>query len=122
MSGLTTHILDLTHGIPASNVTVELYFQEEKKSTSLDWTLLKTAKTNYDGRLDQPLLSAKEMKIGIYELVFHIGDYFLSRKIPLPNPPFLNTVPVRFAIADTERHYHVPLLVSPWGYQVYRGS
>jgi len=129
MSGLTTHILDLTHGTPASDVVIELFYQEAgvtseatTRAANSDWTLLKTAVTNPDGRLDQPILSGEEMKIGSYELVFHIGDYFRSRKVMVSEPPFLEQVPVRFGIAEPTKHYHVPLLVSPWGYQVYRGS
>lgn len=119
MTGLTTHILDLTHGQPANNVTIELYFQKEGPT---EWTLLKTAVTNDDGRLDSPFLSKEELKTGCYELVFHIGSYFSNMNIDIPNPPFLDTIPVRFNLAETTTHYHVPLLVSPWGYQVYRGS
>jgi len=119
MPGLTTHILDLTHGNPAENVTIELYFLEE---TSREWKLIKTSVTNSDGRLDGPLLPEEEVKIGNYELVFHIGEYFRSKQIELPDPPFLETVPVRFGLANPATHYHIPLLVSPWGYQVYRGS
>ncbi|MCM3599863.1 hydroxyisourate hydrolase [Robertmurraya korlensis] len=119
MTGLTTHILDLTHGLPASNVPIELYSQD---GNSTEWILLKTDVTNDDGRLDSPLVSEKEIKAGCYELVFHIGTYFRSKNIDLPDPPFLDKIPVRFNIVDTTVHYHVPLLVSPWGYQVYRGS
>lgn len=119
MSGLTTHILDLTHGQPASKVKIELYFSETAQG---EWQLLKTAVTNSDGRLDHPFLSEKEIQIGNYELVFHIGDYFRKKEIKLPDPPFLDKIPVRFGISNPESHYHVPLLVSPWGYQVYRGS
>lgn len=117
MAGLTTHILDLTHGTPANNVTIELYFYGEHA-----WQLLASAVTNLDGRLSEPLLSKEDTKIGTYELVFHIGDYFRSTALELPELPFLDKVPVRFSIADVTSHYHVPLLVSPWGYQVYRGS
>jgi 5-hydroxyisourate hydrolase len=117
MSGLTTHILDLTKGLPASNVIIELYsiFNGERH-------LLKTAVTNSDGRLVQPLLSGEERKIGTYELVFHIGDYFRSKDLTLPDPLFLDLVPVRFGISNIDNHYHVPLLISPYGYQIYRGS
>ncbi|KAA9028583.1 hydroxyisourate hydrolase [Niallia endozanthoxylica] len=118
MTGITTHILDLTHGTPASHVKIELFIQEGTSG----WKHLKTTATNDDGRLDVPLLTEEEMKIGVYELIFHIGEYFRRKDIPLPDPPFLELVPVRFGISDVNRHYHVPLLVSPWGYQVYRGS
>jgi len=118
MSGLTTHILDLTHGKPANNVTIELYIQDDASK----WRKLKSAITNSDGRLDQPILSEEEMKIGSYELLFYIGDYFRKKKLELPEPAFLESVPIRFSISNEKSHYHVPLLVSPWGYQVYRGS
>lgn len=119
MSGLTTHILDLTHGKPAENVKIELFFLNEDSNTR---QLIKKAVTNSDGRLDTPLLTGDEAKIGNYELIFHIGEYFSIQNIELPDPPFLEKVPVQFGIANLEAHYHVPLLVSPWGYQVYRGS
>jgi 5-hydroxyisourate hydrolase len=119
MSGLTTHILDLTHGTPARNVKIELLIQEE---TSSQWKQLKTAATNSDGRLDAPLLTEEEMTTGSYELIFHVGEYFRQKDTILPEPPFLELVPVRFGISEVHAHYHVPLLVSPWGYQVYRGS
>jgi 5-hydroxyisourate hydrolase len=119
MTGLTTHILDLSRGIPATNVQIELYFQEQTLS---EWKKLKTTFSNSDGRLDQPILSEEEMKIGNFELIFHIGEYFRSQHTELPDPLFLDIVPVRFGVSDTKVHYHVPLLVSPWGYQVYRGS
>jgi 5-hydroxyisourate hydrolase len=119
MSGLTTHILDITHGQPAAKVAIELNFLETPLGQR---HFLKTAVTNSDGRLDHPILSGTELKIGTYELVFHIGDYFRSKNLELPNPAFLDQVPVRFGISNTESHYHVPLLISPYGYQIYRGS
>ena len=119
MSGLTTHVLDLTQGTPASNVTIELFIQDESTSKL---KLIKTVLTNSDGRVNHPLLAEEEMKAGVYELVFHVGEYFRKKETNLPNPSFLEIVPVRFGIADVRSHYHVPLLVSPWGYQVYRGS
>jgi 5-hydroxyisourate hydrolase len=117
MIGLTTHILDLTHGTPAADVDIQLM-----KITDSTHTLLKTAVTNEDGRLNEPLLSGEEMMVGEYELLFFIGDYFRGKEVSLPEPAFLNKISVRFGISDADSHYHVPLLVSPWGYQVYRGS
>jgi len=117
MTGLTTHILDLTHGIPAADVLVQLLRLEGKRAS-----LFKSVRTNGDGRIDLPLLSAEEMRIGEYELLFYIGDYFRGKELPLPEPAFLDKVSIRFGVADVNAHYHVPLLVSPWGYQVYRGS
>ncbi len=78
--------------------------------------------TNADGRVDAPLLGSGEMQAGRYELVFHVGAYFRVAAGAQADPPFLDQVPVRFAIADPASHYHVPLLVSPYGYVTYRGS
>ncbi|WEG13483.1 hydroxyisourate hydrolase [Pullulanibacillus sp. KACC 23026] len=119
MTGLTTHILDLTHGKPAAHVTVELYFLETPNGGR---RFIRKAFTNSDGRIDAPLLASDEMEIGTYELVFNIGDYFRETAIPLTAPPFLDQVPIRFGISDLKAHYHIPLLVSPYGYQTYRGS
>lgn len=118
MAGLTTHILDLTHGVPAAGVTVELYSYQDGHEKQHK----KTSVTNSDGRLDEPLLSPEETKIGDYEIIFYIGEYFRKKDTALQEPLFLDVVPVRFGISDAGSHYHVPLLVSPWGYQVYRGS
>lgn len=85
--------------------------------------LLKTVKTNQDGRTDAPLLEGKDFQLGRYELVFAVGDYFASTDSKLTEPyPFLDMIPIRFGIADMAAHYHVPLLVSPWSYSTYRGS
>ncbi|TYR80550.1 hydroxyisourate hydrolase [Priestia megaterium] len=118
MTKLTTHILDLTHGKPASNVAIELFFiQSEAERIKIADSV-----TNRDGRLAQPLLSSESFEPGEYELLFYIGDYFYSKNIELSSPPFLNKVSVRIGLSQEQKHYHVPLLVSPWGYQVYRGS
>ena len=103
---LTTHVLDTMHGRPAANVQIELYTAGK---------LLKTIRTNTDGRTDAPLLTGDELKAGEYELVFHLGDYFGEKR-------FLDKVPVRFRITDPVQNYHVPLLASPWAYSTYRGS
>ena len=112
---LTTHILDTAHGIPASGVRVVLYRLEgAERIQKADMY------TNADGRTDSPILPQEDFATGVYELEFHIGDYFVAR---VPNQPnFLNVIPVRFGIRDAEAHYHVPLLVSPYGYSTYRGS
>ena len=80
-----------------------------------------TGVTNSDGRLDKPLLDGAAFAKGTYEIVFHVGDYFRAAGVALPNPPFLDVVPLRFGVAE-DTHYHVPLLVSPFGYSTYRGS
>lgn len=119
MSGkLTTHVLDTANGCPGANIAIALWFVE---SDSNNKTLLKTVTTNADGRTDTPLLSESELKAGIYELVFSVGDYF-AQYTKTQNPPFLNQIPLQFGIADPSTHYHVPLLVSPWSYSTYRGS
>ena len=116
---LTTHVLDTAHGRPATGITVQLWRLD---STSDARTLLATAHTNADGRLDAPILAGDDLTAGTYELVFDVGAYFAAQDTGLPDPPFLGRVPVRFAIADPTAHYHVPLLVSPWSYGTYRGS
>ncbi len=116
MGRLTTHVLDTAHGIPASGVVVVLYrLSPERKRVA-------AAKTNDDGRLDAPLLDAGDFRAGTYELVFEAGHYFGKLVADLPSPPFVDEVVIRFGIADSDAHYHVPLLVSPWSYSTYRGS
>ncbi len=116
---LTTHVLDTAHGRPAAGLRIELWALTPATSERL---LLKQVITNTDGRTDAPLLSSDELRIGVYELVFAVGDYFASEPVLEPAPPFLDLVPVRFGIANAEQHYHVPLLVAPYGYSTYRGS
>jgi 5-hydroxyisourate hydrolase len=114
---LSTHVLDTTHGCPASGMKIELWLLD-----GADSTLVTTAKTNADGRTDAPLLAADEMKTGHYEIIFFVGDYFAAKSSTLPKTRFLDRVPVRFGIADAGASYHVPLLCSPWAYSTYRGS
>ncbi len=121
MAGLSTHVLDTANGKPAAGMTIEFSVLKESR-----WQVLKTVKTNADGRTDEPLLAVGAMQPGEYRLVFHVADYFrtLYEKSgeKLPEPPFLDRVPLRFGIADIGAHYHVPLLCSPWSYSTYRGS
>jgi len=118
MKALTTHILDLMSGKPAANVKVELFYE----TSSDEMQHIATRITNDDGRLDEPFLEQGSLKKGNYQFVFYIGDYFRRKAVDLPEPSFLEEVIVQFGVADPSLHYHVPLLVSPWGYQVYRGS
>ena len=118
MSGLSTHILDLTHGKPAAHVKIDLFYYEAQNKRRL----LETFYTNGDGRLEKPFQQENGLKTGTYEYVFYIGDYFRGKEVELHEPAFLDEVAVRFGVADATDHYHVPLLVSPFGYQVYRGS
>ncbi len=112
MGRLTTHVLDTAAGRPAAGVRVVL---------RRDGQVLAEGATNADGRMDRPLLEGAAFKPGGYELTFHVGDYFRAGGAALSDPPFLDVVPLRFSIAD-DAHYHVPLLVSPYGYSTYRGS
>jgi 5-hydroxyisourate hydrolase len=114
---LSTHVLDIANGRPASGMKIELW-----SLTSGAPRLLKTVQTNADGRADQPLLNADEMAAGAYELIFFVADYFAEKATGKSEIPFLDRVPVRFGIADVHASYHVPLLVSPWAYSTYRGS
>lgn len=116
---LTTHVLDIAQGRPAAGMTVELWRLDTERETR---ALLRTTRTNADGRTAAPMLADAEMAAGVYELVFAVGDYFRAQRIPAAEPPFLDRVPVRFGIADPAVHYHVPLLTSPWAYSTYRGS
>ena len=116
---LTTHVLDTAQGRPAAGMVVELWRLDAEGAKR---ELLKTVRTNADGRADAPLLAGEELAAGGYELVFAVGDYFAAQPVATADPPFLDRVPVRFGIADPGAHYHVPLLVSPWAYSTYRGS
>ncbi|MBI3442074.1 MAG: hydroxyisourate hydrolase [Proteobacteria bacterium] len=116
MGKLTTHVLDTAHGCPGRGMTVRLYRCGKKDA------LLATTKTNADGRCAAPILSGKEMKAGRYRLEFDVAAYFKSKGVKLARTPFLDTVVISFGIADAKAHYHVPLLVSPYGYSTYRGS
>ncbi len=111
MGRLTTHVLDTAHGRPAAGLTVAL--------ARGDGTPLGRFVTNDDGRLDGAALAGDALVAGEYELSFHVGEYFRRMGV---EASFLDVVPVRFRIADASAHYHVPLLVSPFGYTTYRGS
>jgi 5-hydroxyisourate hydrolase len=116
---LTTHVLDTAQGCPAAGMGIELYRIDQTTGKVQN---LKTLKTNSDGRTDQPLFIEDEFQVGCYEIIFAVGEYFHQSSLILPDPPFLDRVPIRFGIADINAHYHVPLLVSPWSYSTYRGS
>ncbi len=115
MGRLTTHVLDTAHGCPGNGITIRLYRQDETAP------LLQT-RTNADGRCDAPLLADADLQVGRYELAFDIAAYFQGKGVALADPPFIDVVRIAFGIADAAAHYHVPLLVSPYGYSTYRGS
>jgi 5-hydroxyisourate hydrolase len=117
MGRLSTHVLDTISGKPAGGVRIELFAIEGEARRPVA-----QATTNADGRTDQPLLAREAFRIGVYELVFHVGDYFHARGAAVPSPAFLDIVPVRFGIAEPDGYYHVPLLISPFAYSTYRGS
>jgi 5-hydroxyisourate hydrolase len=110
MGKLTTHVLDTANGCPGAGIPVDLSMLQGG-----EWKLLKSVRTNADGRTDAPLLEGDKFRAATYQLVFHLGKYFESQG-------FLDLVPVRFVITDAAAHYHVPLLCSPWSYTTYRGS
>lgn len=115
MGRLTTHVLDTASGKPAAGLKIELF----RLGGSAP---LKTIHTNADGRADGPILEGESFVTGQYELRFHAGDYLRGSGAALPEPAFLDIIPIRFGIADQSAHYHVPLLLSPYGYSTYRGS
>lgn len=120
---LTTHVLDTANGRPAAGMEIILFFIEGPEAGHDDEPeVILSAITNEDGRCDTPLLEGESMKPGVYELLFHVGDYFKNMGTEGDKPIFLNQVPVRFGISDAGAHYHVPLLVSPFAYSTYRGS
>lgn len=122
MSGrLTTHVLDTARGIPAVGVAIEL-FRLHGDGTEERRERLRRLITNPDGRTERPALAGVDLRPGRYEMVFFVGDYFRKTMPDLPEPPFLDRIPIHFGIADIALHYHVPLLVSPWSYSTYRGS
>ncbi|MGI9499816.1 MAG: hydroxyisourate hydrolase [Geminicoccaceae bacterium] len=113
---LTTHVLDTARGCPAAGLTIELYRIEGEQRTKL-----RSLTTNDDGRTDSHILPTAEFETGFYELVFHTGAYLDSTGTPLEQPRFLDMIPIRFGMSEAA-HYHVPLLLSPFGYSTYRGS
>lgn len=117
MGRLTTHVLDTSAGRPAAGISIALDRLEAGRPVRLAETV-----TNSDGRCDAPLLEGDAFASGVYELAFAAGAYFRQRGVDLPDPPFLDAVTIRFGIASPDEHYHVPLLISPYGYSTYRGS
>ena len=114
---LTTHVLDTALGKPAKGLKIDLFLIEGDGRR-----LIKTVETNSDGRVDGPMLEGDAFVVGSYELLFHAGDYLRVTGASLPDPAFLDLIPLRFGIADAADHYHVPLLLSPFSYSTYRGS
>ena len=114
MGKLSTHVLDTTLGKPASNLEISLYHKVNNV-----FTLIKTVRTNSDGRCDSALLENENLSEGAYELVFEVANYFVKQNI---ESNFLQDVVIRFYINDSTQNYHVPLLITPYSYSTYRGS
>ena len=113
---LTTHVLDTARGCPAAGLQIDLYRLDGEARAHLV-----TLHTNADGRTDRQILPPEEFATGVYELVFHAGAYLDALGVPATAPRFLDVIPLRFGLSE-ETHYHVPLLLSPFGYSTYRGS
>lgn len=114
---LTTHVLDTALGRPAAGLRITLYRIEAQSRIKCV-----QMQTNADGRTDTPILPTTDFRPGIYELEFAAGAYLDAISTPPETPRFLDVIPIRFGISDPDAHYHVPLLLSPFGYSTYRGS
>ncbi len=114
---LSTHVLDTARGRPAAGVNIALY-----RISGQSHRKIAEAVTNADGRTDAPLLTGDALKEGAYELVFFAGDYLRGSGQAGDGTLFLDQIPIRFGVPDSDAHYHVPLLLSPFGYSTYRGS
>jgi len=119
MGKLTTHVLDTMNGCPAAGMAVALW---RLHGAGVADEALLSLTLNEDGRAGAPLLEGAALQPGRYRLVFEVGAYFRARGVALPEPAFLESVPLDFGLADASAHYHVPLLASPWAYSTYRGS
>ena len=113
---LTTHVLDTSRGVSASGMAIDLYRLDNARA------LVRSMITDSDGRTDGPILPAEDFATGTYELVFHAGVYLDASGAAPEDPRFLDEIPIRFGVSDANAHYHVPLLISPFGYSTYRGS
>jgi 5-hydroxyisourate hydrolase len=114
--GISVHAVDVAHGRPAQGMRVDIY------SLSGVRKLIASGKLTANGALNDSLARGDGVVTGPYEVVFHVGDYLKSVGAPTSTPPFLDTVPFRFAIADAAQHYHLPFKFTPWGFSLFRGS
>lgn len=114
---LTTHVLDTARGCPAEGIRILLYRVSGNSHRKIAEVV-----TNADGRTDAPILGRDEFKTGTYELIFEAGPYLTASGVPEEDPRFLDSIPIRFGMSEADSHYHVPLLLSPFGYSTYRGS
>lgn len=114
---LTTHVLDTARGMPAPGIKIALY-----RVSGNSHKKIAEAETNADGRTDSPILPQGKMKQGNYEMIFFCSDYLDQHGLSADEIKFLDQIPIRFGVTDDDAHYHVPLLLSPYGYSTYRGS
>jgi len=117
MGKISTHVLDTMHGVPAQGVRIDLY-----RISGADRKLLKQAVSGSNGRCDEPLLQGDAMLPGVYELIFHAGDYFEAKGVPVAEPRFVDQIALRFGVAKPAQTYHVPLMLTPWSWSTYRGN
>jgi 5-hydroxyisourate hydrolase len=114
---LSTHALDTYTGKQAAGIRIDLYTVDGETRK-----LIKTVRANDEGRVTENLLNDADLKVGRYEIVFHVAEYYKRIGVAQTNPEFLDVVPIRVAIYDAQSRYHVPLYFSPWSYMTYRGS
>jgi 5-hydroxyisourate hydrolase len=117
MGQLTTHVLDISAGLPAAGLVIDVH-----ECLTEAPALITTVTTGRDGRAPAPLLAGPAFRTGRYTVTFHIASYFRARGVMLPDPPFIDEAVIRIGIAHPDQHYHVPLLIAPWSYSVYRGG
>ncbi len=117
MAGITTHVLDTVTGKPGAGMRIDFSKLEDGA-----YKLVKTVYTNKEGRTDQMVLAPEATQVGQYELLFYVEEYYTKQGTKLPDPAFIDEVPVRFSVFDIKQHYHVPMLATPWSCTTYRGS
>jgi 5-hydroxyisourate hydrolase len=114
MGGISIHGVDVTRGLPAEGMKVEIFQMGGAKAIA-------SGNLSSQGTLDHPGIQT-EVEAGVYEVVFYVGEFYRQLGYPLPDHPFLDIVPFRFGISDVKQHYHLPLKVSPWGFSLFRGG
>jgi 5-hydroxyisourate hydrolase len=113
--GISIHGVDVTRGLPAVGMKIEVFQLGVQ-------TPIATGILSSQGTLDHPIAQGEKVESGIYEVVFHVGEFYRQIGYALPDRPFLDVVPFRFGISDVAQHYHLPLKVSPWGFSLFRGG
>jgi 5-hydroxyisourate hydrolase len=115
MPGISIHVVDVSRGVVANGMKVEVYALQPNRR------LLATGQTAKNGMLEDRALAGR-FAAGVYEALFHVGDWYRTQQVHLPEVPFLDVVAYRFGIADAEQHYHLPFKCTPWGYSCFRGG